>query len=445
MTDDRLKSLIDETAKELDNIMDVTMAQVAKDVVKKAIGRGTRSKDPMFWPAGMLMVGLATAMTVIGKQDAAGKEDESYKKANKAMEAHLDLWKNKYGGRLSYIDDSLAGYSVIRLYEQSHDPLLREIIDKINAYVMDAPTDYAGSIIYSPGRGNNKIFADGIGQSTMFMAAYIRMKMIVQDLLYNGQNNAEIHYYSESDYLNEIGKLYIQFVNYYKYGRDEKSGLIYHGYSLVGRSDIDYDSVKTNAARIAKEYTAEHECDKHGLLGWGRAVGWLMMGLSESASLEKYLEQKGKKVAMKADFSLVPWYIELCETVMDYQREDGGWSWQIQAVEGHIDTSATGMIAYALAKGITDGLFEISSGAHEDECEGMDANRLADLRERVKASLERAVECMLKHAENGVVTDALSACDDFGVHYQSYGKFPWGQGAVLAAMAATVVTGEPEG
>lgn len=413
MVDNKTRSLIEETIRQLDNIMNVTPTQAAKDVVKKAIGRSVRSKDPMFWPGGMLMLGLVTSFGVLKE------EDELYGRAVKALDDHLKLWKSKYDGRLDFIDDTLAGYGIIRLYERSHDPAHRDIIDKINQFVMEAPTDFAGSIIYNPGKGNNYIFADGIGQSTLFMAAYIRMKMIVQDLLYDGQNNSDVHYYSESDYLGEIAKLYLQFVNFYRYGRDKKSGLIYHGYSLVERPDIDYDVYKTNAAKTVKVFSEEHVCNKQGLLGWGRAYGWLMMGLSGGASLEKYLTRKGKEVALKAEFSLVPWFMELCDIAMEYQREDGGWSWQIQAVEGHIDMSATGMIAFSLAKGIYDGVIEKDS----------------ELYDRVVKCLKRATDCMMAHTVDGVVGDALSSCDDFGVHYQSYGAFPWGQGAVLAAIA----------
>jgi rhamnogalacturonyl hydrolase YesR len=416
MVDNRITGLVGETIRQLDNIMNITPGQAAKDVVKKAIGRSVRSKDPMFWPAGMLMLGLVTSFGILKE------EDELYAKAQKSLDDHLKLWMSRYGGRLDFVDDALAGYGVIRLYERTHDQTHRKIIEQINRFVVEAPTDYAGSIIYNSGKGNTRIFADGIGQTTLFMAAYIRMKMIVQELLYDGQNDSEIHYYSESDYLNEIGKLYIQFINFYRYGRDKKSGLIYHGYSLIGRNDLDYDSKKTVAAKFAKEYTMEHECQRHGLLGWGRAYGWLLMGLVESAGLEKYLIKKGKTIAQRTDFSLIPWYVELCNIAMDYQREDGGWSWQIQAIDGHIDMSATGMIVYSLARGITEGIIEKDSEVYE----------------RVVKSLDKAVECMLAHTDGGVVGDALSSCDDFGVHYQSYGNFPWGQGAVLAAVAGAM-------
>lgn len=416
MADNRTTSLVEETIRQLDNIMNITPGQAAKDIVKKAMGRSVRSKDPMFWPSGMLILGLVISLGIL-------KEDDKLKaKALKSLDDHLKLWQTRYGGRLDFVDDALAGYGVIRLYEKTQDQTHRQIIDRINQFVLEAPTDYAGSIIYNKGKGNTCIFADGIGQTTMFMAAFIRMKMIIQEQLYDGRNESEIQYYSESDYLNEISKLYIQFINFYRYGRDKKSGLIYHGYSLIGRNDLDYDSRKTIAARVAKEYSMEHECQRHGLLGWGRACGWLMMGLSESAGLEKYLLQKGKTISQRTDFSLIQWFVELCNIVMDYQRDDGGWSWQIQAIDGHIDMSATGMIAYSLAKGISEGIIEKDSEIHD----------------RVEKSLDRAVECMLAHTKDGVVLDALSSCDDFGVHYQSYGNFPWGQGAALAAVAAAM-------
>ena len=77
--------------------------------------------------------------------------------------------------------------------------------------------------------------------------------------------------------------------------------------------------------------------------------------------------------------------------------------------------SATGMIAYSLARGYNAGIL--------DNIEDIDS------------SFDKAVECMLSHTEKGAVLDALSSCDDFGVHYQTYGHYPWGQGAVLAALA----------
>ena len=417
--DKELLDLINETADQLDNIMNVNMAQAAKDIVKKAFGRSVRTKDPMFWPAGMLMLGL------VGSIDYSPVGKNGKNRAIEAIETHLHLWKEKYDGRLDFVDDALAGYAVIRLFEKSHNDDHGAVADQICAYIMDAPVDQAGSILYNPGRDNGNIFADGIGQATMFLEAYIRMKLIVHELLYEGRGNSEIEYYSESDYLNWIGKLYLQLANFYKYGRDPKSGLLYHGYSLVKDEKIDKEAEKnddgvqqTKASKIAKDYQMDYKCEKKGLLGWGRAHGWLLMGLSCSASLEKYLSQKGKINTESTGFSLIPWYMELCRVSLEYQRPDGGWSWQLQAIDGHIDMSATGMIAYALCRSIQQNIIDEKSEIYSD----------------LIASLKRARKCMLEHTHNGVVEDTLSSCDDFAVHYQTYGSYPWGQGAVLAAL-----------
>ena len=85
----------------------------------------------------------------------------------------------------------------------------------------------------------------------------------------------------------------------------------------------------------------------------------------------------------------------------------------MQAVDGHIDMSATGMIAYSIARGYKDGLLD----------------------EEMITALKKAGENMEYHIGNGQVMEALSSCDDFGVHYQTYGHYPWGQGAVLSALA----------
>ena len=198
-------------------------------------------------------------------------------------------------------------------------------------------------------------------------------------------------------------------------GVDKKSGLNYHGYSLPDNQ-------------------------KKGLLGWGRAFGWLYMGVAEAACAaikssdeandngEKIPNSENldsseckkdcpdkKRCFMNSGFNITGLYRQMSRTALEYQRADGGWSWQIQGTEGHIDMSATGMIAYSLARGYNAGIL--------DNIEDIDS------------SFDKAVECMLSHTEKGAVLDALSSCDDFGVHYQTYGHYPWGQGAVLAALA----------
>ena len=94
--DERIKRIITESIRELDTIMDVTIAQTAKDVVKKAIGRSVRTKDPLFWPAGLLMLGLTEAAVW-----ADSKGDEQLRDSILiSLKKHADMWNKKYDGKL---------------------------------------------------------------------------------------------------------------------------------------------------------------------------------------------------------------------------------------------------------------------------------------------------------------------------------------------------------
>jgi len=377
--DERYKMVLDRTVDDLLGIMNVSLVQQVKDVVKSFMGRSVRTKDPLFWPAGMLMLGLVSS--------AEQEDGEIKSKCLAAISAHLDMWLKSYDGKIDFVDDTLSGVCFIRAYELTHEDKYKEAADKIAQFILTAPRDEQGTIIYNPGRNSSNIFADGVGQVSMFMAAYTSA-------------------FPDSDIVISSGfrlDASKQIKNFFEMGVDKKSGLNYHGYSL-------------------------HDNQKKGLLGWGRAFGWLYMGVAEAACAAFNSSDEAadndecrgdcpdrKRCFMNSGFNITGLYRQMSRTALEYQRADGGWSWQIQGAEGHIDMSATGMIAYSLARGYNAGIF--------DNVEDIDN------------SFDKAVECMLSHTEKGAVLDALSSCDDFGVHYQTYGHYPWGQGAVLAALA----------
>lgn len=396
------KEIVDVTCEELLGIMDVSLAQQAKDVVKSIMGRSVRTKDPLFWPAGAQILGLVSAAGRMSrykgdtvselKSDNENNEDEEdsdnsadiRSKCLATISAHLDMWVNGYESRIGFVDDALSGFCFVKAYEMTHEDKYKEAADKIAQFILTAPRDDQGSIIYNPGRNLANIFADGIGQVSMFMAAYMSA-------------------FPDSDIVISSGSRLDaskQIKNFFEMGVDKKSGLNYHGYSLSDNQ-------------------------KKGLLGWGRAFGWLFMGVAETAvtAVNSTMEDENSKCSedcpekkrcfMNSAFNVTGLYRRMCQTALDYQRPDGGWSWQIQGVEGHIDMSATGMIAYSIARGYNAGLIA------DDLTEKFDKMR----------------ECMLAHTSGGKVMDALSSCDDFGVHYQTYGHYPWGQGMVLAALS----------
>ena len=398
--DERYKMVLDRTVDDLLGIMNVSIVQQAKDVVKRFMGRSVRTKDPLFWPAGMLMLGLVSAAekAVYKQEIVSGQNDDKSESSWKidseikskclaAISAHLDMWLKSYDGKIDFVDDALSGVCFIKAYELTREDKYKEAADKIAQFILTAPRDEQGTIIYNPGRNSSNIFADGVGQASMFMAAYTSA-------------------FSDSDIVISSGSRLDaskQIKNFFEMGVDKKSGLNYHGYSLPDNQ-------------------------KKGLLGWGRAFGWLYMGVAEAACAAFNSSDEAadngecrgdcpdrKRCFMNSGFNITGLYRQMSRTALEYQRADGGWSWQIQGTEGHIDMSATGMIAYSLARGYNAGIL--------DNIEDIDS------------SFDKAAECMLSHTEKGAVLDALSSCDDFGVHYQTYGHYPWGQGAVLAALA----------
>ena len=363
--------VIRETTKELKGIMDVSVKDRAKDFVKSKMGRAVRSKDPLFWPAGMLMLGLVEARRSLIEK--LSKEEQSAAlvvEIDAVILKHLNVWKGKYGAKVDYIDDALAGAAAIKLYQQSYDEKIRTACkmaaDKIYSSLKNSATDRTGTIVYNSDRDSGNVFADGTGMVSMFLSAY-------------GEA------FEDNEALDLAA---LQLMNYKKYGMDERSGLPYHGYSLVGESG---------------------KAVKKGVLSWGRAAGWLIMGLSEFTKVMESYASEGKAGPELGIVSeLVTWYRELSDVLYSYQRPEGGFAWQIQAVEGPLDTSATGMILYGLMR-------------NEEQ------------------DFEEALKVLLTNIDKGKVVGALSSCDDFGVHYQSYGHFPWGQGAVLSAIATKVV------
>ncbi len=64
---------------------------------------------------------------------------------------------------------------------------------------------------------------------------------------------------------------------------------------------------------------------KYGIIGWGRATGWLLMGMSG------IICDTGDKEVLAA-------FREIIDAVFTHQRRDGLFSWQLEAMDGPADT-----------------------------------------------------------------------------------------------------------
>ena len=399
MTIKELESFISVAREDLANIHKRSLKDSMKDVAKKALGRPSATKDMIFWPAGVLLFGLTEAITPVISESLKAEITTD-------INSFIKKWQDEGSEKVSFVDDSVFGAALLGMYKITDDEKLKQSASKIYDFLNNSPKNRTGSIIYNPKAGNDYIFADGAGQSAMFLSRY----------------GAEI-----DDKAFELAAT--QLINYYDHGMDFRSGLPYHAFTM-------------SAAK------------KLGLLGWGRAMGWLIMGYAEFLTCiyktsDIHNDAAGQVILPAGIDSktldiIKEQLINLVRTTLSYQRLDAGFSWQLQAIEGEPDTSATAMIGYALARTLKSGIFD-GAATNNSQNSSRNVNKGGDFDgnstlscESVKQSLLRMQDFILLHSEKGSVQKSLSGCEDIGVHRQVYGHYPWGQGAALAMLTHTI-------
>lgn len=346
-----------------------------KDLLKRLLlRRKTPGEDPIFWPTGLLAAGLwvcrAEGMAV-GKRAETAQTAEAaaaawVEKIDRSLAAYYGRWFKK-GMPLVVLDDLLAGETLLNIYQQVRKgeadfgedmsaEHLKNAVDRLASYGADHPTDGAGSFLYRPEYGEKTVFVDGVGLSCPFLYRYGEM-------------------FEKQEY-KELAVL--QIVNFLSYGMDGKTGLPYHGYDMA-------DSCK------------------YGIIGWGRAVGWLLRSMT------------GCMVSGYGRERLDAPYTALVDAALAYQRQDGFFPWQLEAQEGPADTSATGMICAALNQGIALGVL-----AGEKYVRALTEGRHA---------LERSVR-------EGRVYRCSGECEGFSQYPQRYGAYPWSLGPALEVLQA---------
>jgi len=382
-----------------------------KETVKRLLRRpGDASiQDPLFWPAGLLLLGLVET-----------GNPEAQNSARTYLQRHLHAEKKP--PRLLHLDDALALGAGLRLYQkeaerigaqEQESPQEASRRNAIPSHFRDfssrredfssqredfssqrkdfssrredfssllhegerfadilrkLPADAEGSLIYNPASGGDDIFADGCGMVSFFFSLLAACK---------GQDR--------SSYLSFAAS---QLTAFLQHGMDQRSGLPYHGYSL-----------KKGA--------------KQGIPGWSRAAGWLLMGYTEYLIACKKINGRQSL----PDEKLFLPYFQLLQRILNCQREDGALSWILCSSEGAVDTSGLSMLCYAIGRAEGEGLLA--------ECPTLLPQQIFSLRHSLLPYIR----------EDGLVSGALSACEDFAVHRQIYGSYPWGQGAALAAIS----------
>lgn len=318
-----------------------------KYILKKILGKNPPKRNTFFWPHAMLAMGLVEYAWISEK---SGVLD--------ALREYYSDWKKK-GCPLQYVDDVMNGCALIYLNDKAGG--WDEEIKKMREMVFSHPSDKEGNLLYRT-HCPNYVFADTLGMVVPFLTEYYRVHPQDTEAL-------------------ELAEK--QILNFLQNGMDEDTGLPYHGFDTGDGS-------------------------KCGIIGWGRAVGWLLLGMAYFV-----------KNVPNPDPQIVQDLKDILLKVCKYQRKDGSFAWQMTTREGHEDTSATAMICYAAKI-------------------GMDKLVLTDNERR---ELERCIhigaKSLYKNISGGNITNCSGECLGFAMYPQVYGTYPWAQGMTLALLAST--------
>ena len=347
-----MKEVLREAEYELLNYPKRTVGYYLKRTVKIATGRKVEPIDKINWPNGLLAIGLI-------EYYRQHRNSEEARQILDCLKQYYNRWIRK-GCRLYFVDDAVSGIALIELHQITGDETFKKAADEIAHFILRHETDGAGSLPYRPGQGNGHIYADMVGMVCPFLSRY---GSVYEDT-------------------KAIRLAVTQIRNFISYGMDARTNLPYHGYHY--KSGI-----------------------KYGIIGWGRAVGWLMMGMSET------LEYIGET---HPDYEFIKQaYRRIVDKVEAYQCKNSLYSWQLSAGEGPADTSATAMILYSIGRSLDNGVL---IGIH-------------------RSRMVRGRDALRQMVREGKIGECLAECQGFGLYPQVYGAYPWAVGTALALFALT--------
>lgn len=281
------------------------------------------------------------------------------------LKKYYELWIEK-GLQIYNIDNIMNGYSLLYVYEKTKEEKYKQAADKLYEYLLQYKREMKNTIPYRRNHPNH-IYVDGLGMIVPFLCRYGRL-------------------FGKEEAL-ELGVTQLR--EFIEQGMDKGTGLPYHGYDL-----------KTKV--------------KYGIIGWGRAAGWLLLAMADSY---EYLEGDHKEWLRK----------QLCKLLNDclcYLRNDGSFSWQLQTAEGPKDTSATAMIGYTLQKAIRLDIVRAESRVSLKNSVGFEDNTELTY-DKLCQIIEQA---LLASVKNGKIADCSGECEGFSQYPQVYGAYPWSLG-----------------
>lgn len=382
--DKNIIGLIEKSTDMMLHFPRLSVKQRVKNVIKRILSRPVPQPDPRGWKRGICALGLLEfIINNLG--------EEITRQVIKDLCVFFDTFVEE--GVADKVEDYLGAYVLIRFLNfiesqsgfqvedekaadtsQGLNEAIKNFVGNSDRYdravrksyenLRAARTDSQGVYIYNAARPENYVLADMLGMAVPFLVEYSKR-------------------YSDDEAMAIARRQYDLFL---MNARDEATGLVYHGYEYIEGAG---SSEGTNIV--------EDRTEKLGIVGWGRAMGWLMLsGMADDA---------------------------MVELIAGYQQSDGLFGWKLcpektpeeekceDCLENiHPDTSATAMIVYSLLR---DGR-----------------------KEKYKDLIDRAVEGLMKNiTATGDVLNAQAECLGLGLHPMKFGSYPWSVGMTLAVMS----------
>ena len=277
---------------------------------------------------------------------------------------YFDAWIEK-GLPIVNLDNIMNGYSLLYVHEKTGDVKYKQAAEQLYQWISEYGKQMGNPMPYRKHHPNH-VYVDGLGMVVPFLCRYGAM--------FKKREAIDLAVAQVRDFLS--------------YGMDNTTGLPYHGYDT-----------KTK--------------EKQGIIGWGRAVGWLMLALADS--IEYIPDEDAGELMHK--FTLIS------DAALKYLREDGYFSWQLSAMEGPRDTSATAMIGYALKKSVSFDLNSQKKNSREEKTE--------------KEAFVKIESAILNSCKEGKIYDCSGECDGFSQYPQRYGAYPRSLGPGLRFLLMT--------
>jgi rhamnogalacturonyl hydrolase YesR len=331
-----------------------TFIQNGKKIIKRFFFRSYEpDRDLIKWPVGILLLGLHEVREL------------------EVICSYYDKWIDR-GAEIISVEDILAGQVMLDMaltsdISESRRSKYMEQCRRMAEFVRDHECDEEGSITYNENRHNGHIYADSIGMICPFVMRY-------------GQYTGQKEY---------VDMAFRQISNFMDNAADENTGLPYHGYRYKN-----------------------HE--KYGMIGWGRAVGWIMMGMAGCLKADH-----GSEAGVRTEH----YYLKLTEAVTGHLNAEGLAGWDMTDPDSQTDTSASAMIFYALS-------------VYTPE----------PMKQQVSSITDKGLDSLMKYVTaGGKVMQCQAECGGFGIYPDKFGSYPWSVGMTLACVSCLTDKNDNDG